>query len=144
MSISVKVGRFPGAASTIFAEAGTTISQVLSLAGIVTPAANEEVKLNGEIAIDLETKINTDSVIVITTKIKGNSDPITVKAGRFPGSAAEYFVSAGSTVKDVLDLAGIVLEPTEEVKLNGELVEPTTTINVSSVIVVTKKIKGNN
>lgn len=69
---------------------------------------------------------------------------MTIKAGRFPGRIDEYVVECGTTVAEVLALANIETGTDAEIKLNGSAVAADTEVKGNDIILVTKKIKGNN
>ena len=141
-TVTVKVCRFPGLAQEVIMNAGSTVAEALSMAGI-TLAENEEIRLNGT-AVSADSTISTDSTVVVAKKIKGNTE-FEVKVCRFPGLAQTLIVEAGTSVKDVLNLAGITLAENEEIRLNGTTVELNAGIvTTPSTIVLAKKIKGNN
>ena len=67
---------------------------------------------------------------------------ITVKVVQYPGEVKEYAVEAGSTVRDILGLAGIVCGAEQAITVNGEEALPATIVNEAGLIAVTKRLKG--
>jgi hypothetical protein len=65
-----------------------------------------------------------------------------VKVGQLPGKITEVAVEPGSTVSQVLALAGIQVGNDSTLTLNGEPTTPATSIRSNGTVLVTKKIKG--
>lgn len=66
----------------------------------------------------------------------------TVRVGVMPGKIEEYVVRAGSTVRDILDIAQV--DPTGyQVKMDGETVDTNSTIkDTTSLILLTEMVKS--
>lgn len=71
--VQVKVGVMPGQINEFAVEEGTSIANVLNVAGL--NASGYEVKVDGYKVSDLETEfVNSDTRLVLLTKmIKGNN-----------------------------------------------------------------------
>ena len=65
-----------------------------------------------------------------------------IKVGQMPGEIREYAVEAGSTVADVLKLAGIEVTAEQSIKADGETVSPTDSVAGVTTLLVTKRLKG--
>jgi len=68
--IFVRVGRYPGAVQEVGLAAGSTIAQLLELAGL-TLGAQEAIEINGSRG-NLQTTLRGDESVSIITNIKGN------------------------------------------------------------------------
>ena len=68
----------------------------------------------------------------------------TVKIGVMPGILSEYALEAGTTVGQALEVAGLNADGFE-IKADGSTVtDVNTVIGEANVILLTKKVKGNN
>ena len=68
---------------------------------------------------------------------------VTLKAGSFPGRIEEYAIAVGTTVQEVLDMAGLTVEAEQEIKLDNVPVTPSTTIGAGAqTLLVSKRLKG--
>lgn len=140
MTMTIKAGRFPGRIDEYAVEVGTTVAEVLAMAGIET-GTDAEIKLNGE-TVAADEVVKGNDIVLVTKKIKGNSMN-TIKVGRFPGRINEFVVETGTTVEQALQLAEIELGTDGEVKVNGIEYTPCSLVKDGDVVLVTKKIKGN-
>jgi putative ubiquitin-RnfH superfamily antitoxin RatB of RatAB toxin-antitoxin module len=68
---------------------------------------------------------------------------VTVKVGVFPGKVTEYAVEVGTTVADVLAMAGLEQSAEQDIKVNDEVVNYSFKVQPDTeVIVLAKRIKG--
>jgi len=139
---SIKVGMLPGRLEEYTIEAGTTIQQVIELAGLDTNGF--EVKANGATVSDLSQEVGegVDRVLLVK-KIKGNSE-LYVKVGMLPGRLEEYTFEEGTTIAEAINTAE--LDTTGyEVKVNGSTVTDLEEVMGQDVtrILLVKKVKGN-
>lgn len=66
------------------------------------------------------------------------------KIGKMPGRMNDYALEPGSTLQDALDLAELNAE-SFEVKVDGNsITDFSTVVDNANVIMLTKKVKGNN
>lgn len=136
---TVKIGVMPGILSEYALEGTTTVSQALEVAGL--NADGFEVKADGSTVTDMEQAIGAANVILLTKKVKGNNS---VKIGVMPGILNEYALPQETTVTEALALANLSADGFE-VKADGTTVTDfNTPIGSANVILLTKKVKGNN
>jgi sulfur carrier protein ThiS len=67
---------------------------------------------------------------------------LNISIGRFPGRRITVAIAPNSSITEVLEMADIVLETSEEIRLNGEVVSAATTLSVDAEIRLLKKVKG--
>jgi putative ubiquitin-RnfH superfamily antitoxin RatB of RatAB toxin-antitoxin module len=141
--ITVKVGTVPGTLTELALNSGATVAQALELANL--SASGYDVRMDGEtVAVDAVIPA-TAKVIVLVKQIKGNADTnIYVKVGTVPGTLTELALTAGSTVGQAIELAGLATAG-YDIRMDGETVSADATIPATAkVIVLVKQIKGNN
>lgn len=139
-TITIKVGKVPGTITEVAVNKGTTVEEVLGLAGI-TDVAGYEVRANGNNA-NLETVLNADSSVLLMKQIKGNNT-IMVKVGKVPGTIQEVAVNHGASVSDVLNLVGISDAGGYEVRVGGNNANVGTVLTSDTSVLLMKQIKGN-
>ena len=66
----------------------------------------------------------------------------TIKAGKFPGEIKEYVVENGTTVAELLNIAGITYGAESQIKADGSSVDVDAVVDNMNFVVVTKRIKG--
>jgi hypothetical protein len=66
----------------------------------------------------------------------------TIKAGKFPGEIKEYVVENGTTVAELLNIAGITYGAESQIKADGNSVNVDAVVDDMNFVVVTKRIKG--
>lgn len=134
-----KVGIMPGRLQEVGFESGTTVEQVLSLAGLTFDG--QEIKIDGSVAT-LETVVpDNASHILLSKKVKGNSG--IVKVGIMPGRLQEVGYEEGTTVAQALEYAGLTFDG-QEIKIDGNVSALDTVIPANaSHILLSKKVKGN-
>lgn len=66
----------------------------------------------------------------------------TIKAGKFPGEIKEYVVENGTTVAELLNIAGITYGVESQIKADGSSVDVDAVVDNMNFVVVTKRIKG--
>ena len=140
--ILVKVGQVPGRITEVAVAPGSTIRSVLETAGI-SADASFTISVNGEPA-SAEDTVTTDGVsILLTRKIRGATNPILVKVGQVPGRITEVAVAPGSTIRSVLETAGISADASFTISVNGEPASAEDTVTTDGVsILLTRKIRG--
>ena len=141
---TLKVGTMPGVLTELVYEPYMTVKQVLELANL--NPSGYEIKLDG-VTVSLDTVIQLGAnLLVLVKQIKGNlggNGMQTIKVGQMPGILKELVVSAGMTVKQVLELAELDANG-YEIKLDGVTVTLDATLSpTSSLLVLVKQIKGN-
>lgn len=71
------------------------------------------------------------------------ADLNTVKVGKIPGRIVEVAVNGGTTVDQVIEVAGIGNIEGYEKRLNGSIVEGDSVVSNGDVILLVQQIKGN-
>jgi sulfur carrier protein ThiS len=139
-TFAVKVGQMPGRIEEFALETGTTFVQALEIAGL--SAEGFEVKADGSTVSDVNNAIaEGTNVILLTKKVKGNNS---VKIGVMPGRIEEYALEVSTTVAEALEVAGLDADGFE-IKADGTTVSDVNqAIGSANVILLTKKVKGNN
>lgn len=66
----------------------------------------------------------------------------TMKIGTFPGKLNEFVLEDGTTVREALQLAGLELGAEQDIKLDGNVASIDDVIDGSSMLLLTKRIKG--
>jgi sulfur carrier protein ThiS len=137
----IKIGKMPGTLSTLALNDGATVKQAAETADINYDGY--EARINGS-AVSLDTVVYDGQTVLFVQKIKGNAE-IFVKVGRMPGTLTEVACDAGTKVAKVLELAGITVSASDEVRMSGVTVslEDLVATNGATILVVAK-IKGNN
>lgn len=144
MSKTVRVGVMPGRIEEFAVEAGTSIASLLEIANL--DAAGYDVKVDGAKVTDLDSATVTEStnLVLLAKQVKGNAEK-TVRVGVMPGRINEFAVTTGTTISEVLALAG--LDATGyDVKVDGSKVtefESATVTESTNLILLAKQVKGN-
>lgn len=68
--INVQVGKMPGEIKAYALEAGSTVADALSIAGI-DMTTGWEIRVNNDKA-EMDTVLNNNAVVIVTKMIKGN------------------------------------------------------------------------
>jgi len=143
MEKTIRVGMMPGRINEFAVEVGTSLSEVLTLAGL--DASGYDVKVDGE-KVDASTASvgETTSLVLLVKQIKGNAEK-TVRVGMMPGRINEFAVETGTKIADVLAMASLDASG-YDVKVDGEKVDPSTALitDGTSLVLLVKQIKGNN
>jgi hypothetical protein len=74
--------------------------------------------------------------------LKGENKMLQIKIGNFPGELKEFAIEKGTTVQEALAMANISVGAEQEIKLDGEVVEPSHAIESGNLLLVTKRLKG--
>jgi len=136
---TLKIGVMPGRLNEFALPTETTVADALAQAEL--SADGYEVKADGNVVTDLNTPIGSANVILLTKKVKGNN---TVKIGVMPGRLNEFALPTDTSVKDALAQAELSADG-YEVKADGNVVTDfNQPIGSANVILLTKKVKGNN
>lgn len=140
----VRVGSMPGKIGEYAIETGTSIKEVLNIAGLGTD--NYEVKVDGVKVTDFEGTFVTDytNMVLVAKQVKGNMDKM-VRIGTMPGRIEEYALQTGTSIADVLNSAGFGTAG-YEVKVDGVKVEDfnnTYVTEYTNLILLAKQVKGN-
>lgn len=140
---TVRVGRMPGRIEEYAVEVGSSIGEVLELAGLET--AGYEVKIDGATINDINSTITENTNLILLAKmVKGNADKI-VRVGMMPGRIEEFAVTVGSSIAEVLALAN--LNPSGfDVKVDGNNVTDVNNTLIdenTNLILLAKQVKGN-
>lgn len=142
MEKTVRVGMMPGRITEYAVETGAKVSEVLELAGL--SPAGYDVKVDG-VKVEPSTSVvdDTTALIMLVKQVKGNCEK-TVRVGMMPGRITEYAIEIGTSIADLLKVAG--LDATGyDVKVDGTKVNPSTA-NVSettALVMLVKQVKGN-
>lgn len=137
---TVRVGQMPGVIKEVAVEVGATIKSVVELAGL-NPKGFEIQVNGGSVSLDAKVTTSTDLVLLVK-KIKGNANG-TVRVGQMPGLIKEVAAPAGTTVKEIISLAGLSATGMD-VQIDGQAGTLSSTItNDTNLILLVKKIKGN-
>lgn len=68
---------------------------------------------------------------------------VKLQAGIFPGKIDDYVVAAGTTVGEVLSLAGLSQGADQDIKVDGEVVDSNYVVDENtSLVILSKRIKG--
>lgn len=141
MNNTTKIGTVPGAIKEFLLENNTTVGQALEMAGL--SAAGFDIRMDGVSATVDTIVVEGTQLIVLAKQIKGNSDEVILKVGVVPGAINEFAVEEGSTVAEVLELAGLSATG-YDIRLDGEVVTVADLIEEDSqLLVLAKQIKGN-
>lgn len=137
--MNIKVGMLPGKIEEYAVENGTTVQEVLTLAGL--DSEGYEIRVDSEIA-ELSQALNeSNRVVLLVKKIKGNMN--TIKIGMLPGKIEEYSLEDETTVQEALEIAGLSSEG-YEVRVNSDVKSLDYVLKESDkVLLLVKKIKGN-
>lgn len=137
---TVRVGQMPGRIEEFAVEVGSTITEVLAIAGL--DASGFEVKVDGNKVTDLSQKVTASTNLILLAKqVKGNSR--TVRIGQMPGRIEEFALSGNESFAEALAIAG--LDPQGfEVKADGSKVNDLNAgIGNTRLILLAKQVKGN-
>lgn len=136
---TIKIGVMPGKIEEYALSTTTTVAEALASANL--SAEGYEVKADGNTVTNLDGVIGSANVLLLTKKVKGNN---TVKIGVMPGKIDEYALPTETTVAQALENANLSAEGFE-VKADGNTVTDLgQAIGSANVILLTKKVKGNN
>lgn len=139
--MNVKVGMMPGKINEYVIEDGTTVNEVLEIAGL--NPEGYDTKVDGVKVTDLNAPLASSAALVLLVKqVKGNAS--TVKVGMMPGKINEYAVENGATISQVLELASLNPEG-YEVKVDGvKYTDLNTTLpEGAGLILLVAQVKGN-
>ena len=138
----VRVGMMPGRIEEFAVEVGTSINEVLSMAGL--NPTGYDVKVDGVKVVDFSTPITENTNLILLAKqVKGNVDK-TIRIGMMPGRIEEFAVEVGTPISKVLDMAS--LNPTGyDVKVDGtNIIDLSTPVTENTnLILLAKQVKGN-
>lgn len=68
---------------------------------------------------------------------------VTLQVGIFPGKIDTFVVAEGTSVKEVLAMAGISQAEDQEIKVDGEVVNDSYTISEGDrLVLLSKRLKG--
>jgi hypothetical protein len=137
---TVRVGQMPGRINDYAVAVGTSVAEVLRIAGL--SASGKEIKIDGVVSNANATISATTNLILLSEQVKGNSVK-TVRVGQMPGRINDYAVNVGDTVASVLALAG--LNPKgKEIKIDGVVSNASATITpTTNLILLSEQVKGN-
>lgn len=136
----LRVGKMPGRITEVVVEVGTSIKDVLEIAGL--DANGFEIKVDGN-AATLDTVVKEDTnLVILAQQVKGNSEKI-VRVGKMPGRITEVLVQPGMKVGEVLNMAN--LDPTGfEIKVDGQASSLDATVTEdTNLIILAAQVKGN-
>lgn len=136
----VKVGQMPGKIESFAVNTGTSIGDVLELAGLNPDGF--EVKVDGETTELTSSVTDSTNMILLVKKVKGNSTK-EVKVGQMPGKIESFAVETGTTVQELLSLAGLN-DDGFEIKIDGRTAKTSDKVTTSTnMVLLVKKVKGN-
>lgn len=140
---TVRVGMMPGRIEEFALEVGTSIGDVLNIAGL--DPTGYDVKVDGAKVEDFDSVSVTENtnLILLAKQVKGNADKV-IRVGIMPGRIQEFAVEVGSSVADILTLAD--LDPTGyDVKVDGNKITDFSTpiTSETNLILLAKQVKGN-
>ena len=139
MTNTIKVAKMPGELKSFIIEEGATVSSVLALAGITSEG--HEIKVDGQVYTEDQTLPSTANLVLLTKKVKGNAGE--VKIAKMPGELKSFFVEDGTTVAQLLELAGLD-DTGHEIKVDGQVKTKTDVLpSTANLVLLTKKVKGN-
>ena len=135
---TLRVGKFPGMINEVIIENGSTVAEVLELAGL--SPEGYEAQLDG-VVVTPDTNIGNDSnLLVLAKQVKGAMK--TIRVGKFPGMINEVVVEDNATVGSILELAGLD-HAGYEIQLDGNVVQATNTVGAdSNLLILAKQVKG--
>ena len=136
--LNVKVGTMPGRVNEFAFEEGTTVRKALEVAGLTTEGY--QIKVNG-VEEGLESTLSDGDLILLVKQIKGNAE-LVVKAGTMPGRINEFVVEPGTTVGQLVEIAGLETQG-YQVKVNSEEADMGQLLNDGDLVLLVKQIKGN-
>ena len=141
MNNTTKIGTVPGAIREFLLEDNTTVGQALEMAGLT--ATGFDIRVDGVAATVDTVVVEGTKLIVLAKQIKGNSDEVVLKVGVVPGAINEFAVEEGTSVAEVLELAGLSAAG-YDIRLDGAVVTGDDLIEEDSqLLVLAKQIKGN-
>lgn len=140
---TVRVGMMPGRIEEYALEVGTSIKDVLDLAGL--NPEGYDVKVDGIKVdhFDSATITENTNLILLARQVKGNADKI-IRVGMMPGRIQEFAVEVGSSVADILALADLNPEG-YDVKVDGNKITDFSTpvTEDTNLILLARQVKGN-
>jgi uncharacterized UPF0146 family protein len=135
----VKAGQMPGRIVEVVVEVGSTVGQVLEIAGL--DATGYEIKMDGVAVQSTDVITEATNLILLVKLVKGNAERL-VKLGQMPGRIVEIAVDSESTIGEALTLAG--LDPSGyEIKKDGTPTTADAKVGEASLILLVKQVKGN-
>jgi putative ubiquitin-RnfH superfamily antitoxin RatB of RatAB toxin-antitoxin module len=135
----IKVGQMPGRIVEVAVEVGSTVAQVLEIAGL--DATGYQIKMDG-VNATLETTITETSALVLLAKlVKGNAEQL-VKIGQMPGRIVEIVIDSEATIADAIELAGLTADGFQ-IKADGNTVTLDDKVGTANLILLAKMVKGN-
>lgn len=139
-TITIKVGKVPGTIQEVVVTNGTSVNEVLEIAGI-TDVEGYELRAGGS-NVTSDAVLTQDTSLLLMKQIKGNST-IMVKVGKVPGTIQEIAVENGTNVAYALELAGITDTEGYEVRVGGSSASFDTQLTSDTSVLLMKQIKGN-
>lgn len=152
---TVRVGQMPGQINEYGVEVGTSIANLLEIAGL--NASGFDVKVDGNKVTDLQGTSVTDStnLVILAKQVKGNYNistaptqatygTKTVRVGQMPGQINEYAVEVGTPISALFELAG--LSPNGyDVKVDGNKITDFNqqVTSATNLVILAKQVKGN-
>lgn len=138
MTKTIKVAQLPGKVVEIVVEEGATVQQALNIAGL--SADGFEVKVDS-VSVDVNAVLpSSTQMVLLTKKVKGNTG--VVKIAQLPGKVQEIAIEAGTTVQQALELASLSADGFE-IKVDSVPADMNTVVDGATMILLTKKVKGN-
>lgn len=139
VDMMIKIGVVPGRLTEVLIESGMNVQQVAELASL--SLSGYDIRIDG-VPAGTDTVVSPSSkVIVLSKKIKGNAD--LVKVGVVPGRLAEVLLEEGTTVGEAIALADLSASG-YDIRVDGVPTDVDTQVGSAKVIVLSKKIKGND
>jgi len=138
---SVKVGKVPGEIKEVFIDDGTSVGEVLELSGL-SDQEGYSVRMNGNPVEDLDDLVTAGASITLVRDVRGNE--ASVKVGKVPGEIKQIFVESTTTVREVLELAGLSDQEGYSVRMNGNPVEDlSAVVSDGASITLVRDVRGN-
>lgn len=141
MSKIIRVGVMPGRINEVAVEVGTSVADVIELAGL--NADGYDIKVDGD-KVDKNFNVAEETELVLLVKqVKGNANGV-VRVGMMPGRINEHAIEVGTPIKDLLEQAGLDSQG-YDVKVDGEKVDlDTATVkDETNLVLLVKQVKGN-
>jgi len=136
----LRVGVMPGRITEVAVETGSTIAEVLAIAGLSSDGY--EIKVDGAVSKLEATVGESTNLVLLAKQVKGNAGGL-VRIGVMPGRINEFAVSTGKTVGEALEIAGLDADG-YEVKIDGQTGDVSTVITENTnLILLAKQVKGN-
>lgn len=141
MTKTIRVGIMPGRIQEVAVETGTSIKEVIELAGL--DSQGYDIKVDGDTVTEDSVVSDETNLVLLVKQVKGNSGPLIVRVGVMPGRIQEHATEAGATVGSLVEQAGLDAEG-YDIKMDGETVTAEDRIESdTNLVLLVKQVKGN-